>query len=225
MKISGFLIFLLVGTITSFAQSTATNVEFKKVLRPALTLPLAFNPETAEQTILAKLKETGYKPEKSGSFLNKKKKEEGFYKFPGVVLPELANEQLDLYFKVVPLDNDSNNRSSITLLVSKGYDNFVSAGSDSATFNASENFLNSFVASTNVYNINQKLDEQKQSLVTSEKKWTDNRNRQAEAKKKIVELETEIKNLMEEEQLQQQEVEKLRTGLKDLETQRSSAQK
>ena len=66
---------------------------------------------------------------------------------------------------------------------------------------------------------------QKQSLVTSEKKWTDNRNRQAEAKKKIVELETEIKNLVEEEQLQQQEVEKLRTGLKDLETQRASAQK
>ena len=123
------------------------------------------------------------------------------------------------------LSNGINNRSSITLLVSKGYDNFVSAGSDSATFKASENFLNGFVESTNVYNINQKLDEQKQSLVTSEKKWTDNRNRQAEAKKKIVELETEIKNLVEEEQLQQQEVEKLRTGLKDLETQRASAQK
>ena len=101
----------------------------------------------------------------------------------------------------------------------------MSAGSDSATFNASENFLNGFVESTNVYNINQKLDEQKQSLASSEKKWTDNRNRQAEAKKKIVELETEIKTLAEEEQLQQQEVEKLRTGLKDLETQRASAQK
>ena len=103
MKISVFLIFLLVGAIPSFAQSSATNVEFKKVLRPALILPLTFNPETAEQTILAKLKETGYKPEKSGGFLNKKKKEEGFYKFPGVVLPEFANEQLDLYFKIDPL--------------------------------------------------------------------------------------------------------------------------
>ena len=225
MKIIGFLVLLLTGTFTSFAQSSATTVDFQKALRPALTLPLAFDPQTAEQTILAKLKETGYKPEKSGSFLNKKNKEEGYYRFPGVVLPELANQQLDLYFKINPVNGDSNFRSSITLLVSKGYDNFVSAGSDSATFDASQKFLNSFVTSTNLYSINQKLDEQKQNLVTSEKKWTSIRDKQAEAKKKIVALETEIKALQEEEQLQQQDVDKLRTGLKDLEAERASAQK
>jgi hypothetical protein len=225
MKSIGFLIFLLTGTILTFGQSTATNVEFKKALRPALTLPLGFNPETAEQTILAKLKETGYKPAKSGSFLNKKNKEEGYYKFSGVVLPELANQKLDLYFKVDPMENNTNDRSSITLLVSKGYDNFVSSGSDSATFRASENFLNGFVQNTNVYNISQRLEEQKQSIASSEKKWTELRDRQAEAKKKIAELESEIKVMQEQELLQQQEVEKLRTGLKDLETQRASTQK
>lgn len=224
MKKIGFSIFLLVGTISSFAQSTATSVEFKKELRPALTLPLAFNPETAEQTILAKLKETGYKPDKSGGFLNKKNKEEGFYKFSGVVLPQLANQKLDLYFKVDPSDNDKI-RSSVTLLVSKGYENFVSTDTDSATFIASENFLNGFVQNTNVYNINQKLDEQKRSLIASEKKWTNIRDKQTEARKKVGELENEIKSLQQQEILQQQEVEKLRTGLSDLEAQRTSAQK
>jgi hypothetical protein len=225
MKIISILTFLVLGTISLMAQSTASNVEFKKSLRPALTLPLPFNPETAEQTILAKLKETGYKPSKSGGFLNKKTKEEGFYKFPGVVLPELANQQLDLYFKVDRLDNDSSNRSAITLLVSKGYDNFVSDSSDSSMFLAAENFLNGFVENTNVYNINQKLDKQKQDLATSEKKWSDVRDRQTQAKRKITELESELKSLQEEEQLQQQEVEKLRSGVKDLEAQRPSAQR
>jgi hypothetical protein len=224
MKRIGISMILLVGTIVSFAQSTATNVEFKKALRPALTLPLTFIPETAEQTILAKLKETGYKPEKSGGFLNKKNKEEGYYKFSGVVLPELANQKLDLYFKVDPSDSD-NIRSTITLLVSKGYENFVSTDTDSATFTASENFLNGFVKNTNVYNINQKLDEQKRSLIASEKKWTDIRDQQADAIKKIGELETEIKSLQQKEALQKQEVEKLRSGLTELETQRASAQK
>jgi hypothetical protein len=167
------------------------------------------------------LKETGYKPEKSGNFLNKKNKEEGYYKFSGVALPELAQEQLDLYFKVDPMENQ---HSSITLLVSKGYDNFIST-SDSAIFNASQNFLNSFVQKTNVYNINQKMDEQKKALVTSEKKWSDVRDRQAKAKTKIVELEAEIKSLQKEEILRQEETERLQSELRDLEAQRTSAQK
>jgi len=225
MKRIGFLIVLLTGSLTTFAQSSSTSVEFKKSLRPALTLPLVYNPETAEQTILAKLKETGYKPEKNGKFLNKKNKEEGFYKFSGVVLPELSNQKLDLYFKVDPVDNDNTNRSTITLLVSKGYENFVSADVDSATFNASENFLNGFVQNTNVYSINQKLDEQQRNIASSEKKWTELRDRQTKAKNKISELEAELKVLQEEETVQQQEVEKLRTGLRELETQRTSAQK
>lgn len=219
MKIISFLIFLLTGTAASFAQSAATSVDFKKSSRPALTLPLAFNPGTTEETILAKLKETGYKPEKSGSFLNKKNKEEGYYKFPGVILPELANQQLDLYFKVDPMDDQ---HSSITLLVSKGYDNFVSMTSDSATFIASQNFLNSFVQKTNVYNINQKMNEQKEALASSQKKWTDIRDREAKAKNKIIDLEAEIKTLQKEAVLQQEEVEKLQTGLRDLEAQRTS---
>jgi hypothetical protein len=225
MKIIGILVFLVTGTISLMAQSSPLNVEFKKSLRPALMLPLPFNSETAEQTILAKLKETGYKPAKSGSFLNKKNKEEGYYKFPGVVLPELANQQLDLYFKVVPVDNDSSTRSSITLLVSKGYDNFVSDSSDSSTFLAAENFLNGFVENTNVYNINQKLDKQRKDLASSEKKWSDVRDRQLQTKRKITELEGELKSMQEEEQLQQQEVEKLRSGVRDLEAQRPSAQR
>ena len=217
------MIFLVAGTIATFGQSTVTSVEYKKALRPALILPLTFNSETAEQTILAKLKETNYKPEKSGGFLNKKNKEEGFYKFSGVVLPELANQQLDLYFKVDPLENGGNNRSSITLLVSKGYENFVSAETDSATFAATERFLNGFVQNTNVYNINQQLDENKHKIVTSEKKWKELRDKQEDAKKKIVQLESDIKSWQQDEVLQQQEVDRLRILEKELEAKRTSA--
>jgi len=223
MKKIIFLIFLFAGTISTFGQSTVKSVEYKKALRPALNLPLTFNSETAEQTILTKLKETGYKPEKSGGFLNKKNKEEGYYKFSGVVLPELVNQQLDLYFKVDPLDNDGNNRSSITLLVSKGYENFVSSETDSATFAASERFLNGFVQNTNIYNINHQLEENKNNIATSEKKWKDLRDKQEDAKKKIIQLESDIKSWKADEVLQQQEVERLRNSEKELEAKRTSA--
>jgi hypothetical protein len=224
MKKISIMMMLLSGTIVAVSQTTSSSVDFKNALRPALILPLAFDPKTAEKTILAELKETGYKPEKSGGFLNKKNKEEGYYKFSGVTLPESGNQKLDLYFKVDPMEGDGNNRSSITLLVSKGYENFVSTESDSATFVASQNFLNGFVQNTNVFNINEKLDEQKQSLASSEKKWTNLRDRQEQTRKKIIELQSELTALQEEEKMQQQEVEKLRSGLKDLEARRTSAQ-
>lgn len=222
MKNIALLIFLVAGTINSFAQSTAQSVEFKKALRPALSLPLTFTPKTSEETILAKLKETGYKPEKSGNFFNKKNKEEGYYKFSGAVLPELANQKVDLYFKVAPMESDSY-RSSITLLVSKGYDNFVSAETDSATFAASKNFLDGFVHNANVFNINQQLEEQTKNIAKSEKKWKELRDKQEDAKKKITQLQSEIQTWHDEEALQQQEVEKLRLELKDLESKRTSA--
>ncbi len=222
MKKFSFLLFLLAGTIVAFAQSSAKTVDFKKSLRPALLLPLTVNPQTSEETILAKLKETGYKPEKNGNLFNKKNKEEGYYKFSGVVLPQLANQKLDLYFKVDPMEAD-NFRSSITLMVSKGYDNFVSPENDSATYQASQDFLNGFVQNANVYNINQLLEEQTKSIAKSEKKWTELRDKQQEAKKKIDQLQGDIQTWHQEEELQQQEVEKLRSELKDLEAKRTSA--
>jgi hypothetical protein len=67
------LAFFQAGVIVSFAKSSSSNI---------------------------KLKETGYKPEKNGDIINKKNKQERFYKFSGVELPPPDNQRLDLYFRV-----------------------------------------------------------------------------------------------------------------------------
>lgn len=213
-----------IGTFTSFAQSSFQQVKFKDALRPSLNLPLAYEAKIAEETILAKLKETGYKPEKSGNMFNKKNKQEGFYTFSGVQLPELANQKLDLYFKVDPISGDKENRSSISLMVSKGYENFVSPETDSETFSASEKFLNSFVGRTDVFQVNKQIEEQKKGITASEKKWKDLRTKQEDATKKITQLESDIKNWQQEEISQQQDVDKQRLLLKELEDKRAAIQ-
>src|SRR5215210_4224055 len=98
--IMGIIALSQMMAIHSFAQSTFKTVTFKNSLRPSLNLSLISETKNAEETILAKLKETGYKPEKNGSIFNKKNKQEGFYSFSGVQLPELDNQKLDLYFRV-----------------------------------------------------------------------------------------------------------------------------
>ena len=219
------LAFFQVGIITSFAQSFSSNIKFKQSLRPALTLHLNFESEMAEQTILAKLKETGYKPEKNGNIFNKKDKQEGFYKFSGVELPQLANQQLDLYFRVDPVKTGDSTRSSITLMVSKGYENFVSSQTDSATFAASQAFLNSFVQQTAAFQINEQMESQKKTIAAAEKKWNELRDKQRDATDKIVRLQADINNWQQEEILQRQDVDKQRVILRELETKRATVQK
>lgn len=213
---------LQLTAITAFSQSTPKSVTFKEVMRPGLQLQLGYEQKTAEQTILAKLKETGYKPEKTGSFLNKKNKQEGFYVFSGVELPELANEKLDLYFKVEPVNDNSNDRSSITFMASKGYENFVAKENDSATFLAAEKFLNSFVNRTDMYAVTGSIDDQKKTLARSEEKWQTLRDKQEDARKKIAQLEADLKNWQQEEMEQQKDVDAQRLSLKDLEARRAA---
>lgn len=216
-------VLLQIGVMHAFSQSAPSSLTYKNELRPGLVLPLMYKTDIAEQTILAKLKETGYKPQMKGNIFNKKNKQEGYYVFTGVVLPELQNQKLDLYFKVDPKEGDNSVNSSISLLVSKGYDNFVSAETDSATFGASERFLNSFVSQTADFQMNKQMDEQKQLLADTENKWQKVRTKQDETRSKITELEADLKNMQQEEQTLQQEVDKQRASLKELEVKRSSA--
>ena len=67
------------------------------------------------------------------------------------------------------------------------------------------------------------MEENKNNIATSEKKWKDLRDKQEDAKKKIIQLESDIKSWKADEVLQQQEVERLRNSEKELEAKRTSA--
>lgn len=198
-------------------------ISYKNALQPSQVLPLPYTTDIAEQTILKKLKETGYTPETKGKLFWKKNKQDGFYVFPGVQLPELNNQKLDLYFKVDPTNSDPQYRSAITLLVSKGYDNFVNPQTDSATYVASQDFLNSFVSETASFKLNKEVEAQRRKVADTEKKWQDLRNQQDEAKRKIAELEANVRNWSDEEVKQKTQLDSARSVLQNLEGQQTSS--
>ncbi len=199
------------------AQSYPQQITYKKALQPSLVLLLPNKPAIAEQTILQKLKETGYNPSTKGTLFWKKNKQDGFYVFPGVQLPELNNQKLDLYFKVDDKDS-ANTKSAITLMVSKGYDNFV-APSDAETYAASENFLNSFIAKTADFKLTKDTDAQRQKVKEFENKWQSTRNKQEDTRKKIAQLQADLNNMQQEEIKQKTELDIQRSALQSLEGQ------
>ena len=72
------------------------------------------------------------------NFLGKSRTKKGFVSYQGVDWTELSPKKIDVYYKV----DGKRNQSNIYLLISKGYNNFVGAGPDSALAEKIMSFLN-----------------------------------------------------------------------------------
>ena len=166
------VIVLIIGIMTARAQSSFTTIQFNNKMQPALLLELPNTTDDAEGTILQKLKQTGYKPETQGHLFWKKNKIDGFYAFNGIVLPSLSNEKLDMYFKVVQKNKEEKSSSTVYLLVSTGNENFSSPEGDTALWNSSQMFFNSFVEKTTAFSLEQDISAQENVLKDAQNKLT-----------------------------------------------------
>jgi len=191
-KISALTLVLAGSAITATAQSTFTTITYKEKLQPALTIQLPNTTDVAQGTILQKLKETGYNPETKGMLFWKTNKLNDFYVFDNVQLPELNNQKLDMYFKVAKATSGDKEQSTVYLMVSKGYDNFVSPQTDTATFYAAQKFLDGFVVGTNTFKHNSDVGTQESNIASAEKKLGDLQKKEKDLSSKIAELQAEI---------------------------------
>jgi hypothetical protein len=198
---------LLAGAVPAVAQSTYSTIAINKKMQPGLLLELPNNTDVAEGTLLQKLKETGYKPETSGAMFWKKNKQDGFYVFNGVTLPALNNQKLDLYFKIELKGKPAKDQSLMYMLVSKGYDNFVSPEVDSATFIAATEFLNSFVGSNLSFSLQQEIEAQEKVVANAEKKLNNIGDDEKALQKKIEQLQADLTSKRSDRDLQAKEIE------------------
>ncbi len=210
------MVFVFLGCLAASPQSNFTTITINKKLQPGLVLELPNNTSVAEGTILQKLKETGYTPETKGKLFWKKNKLDGFYVFNGVELAALNNQKLDMYFKVDPKSKSQKDQSIIYLLVSKGYDNFISPEVDTATFAAATAFLNGFVAGTASYRLNLDIEEQAKVVKAAEKKLADLEDDDKALTKKIEELQADLRNKKDDKVMQEKEIANQKAKLEEL---------
>jgi hypothetical protein len=211
---------LLPGVVAAQAQSAHTTVTYNNTMQPALSLELQNNTEMAEGTILQKLKQTGYDPNTKGHLFWKENKKEGFYVFEGVSLPDLNNQKLDMYFKVVPKSKEDKASSVVYLMVSKGYDNFVSPESDSALWNSTQAFLNSFVDRTTAFTLEADIKSQEKVVKESENRLGKYQDDERGLNTKMEKLQQEMADNHSNQQKQQADIESQRKKLEEMKSTR-----
>ncbi len=174
------------------AQTSSTTIQYNKVMRPALSVELPNSSDDAEATILQKLKSVGYNPETTGSLFWKNNRKDGFYVFNNVALPSVANQKLDMYFKVVPKNKQEINNSTVYLLLTTGNENFISPENDPLLWADAETFLQGFSASTTAYSLEQNIKRQENIVGDSRKKMNSLQNDGQGIENKIKSLQSDL---------------------------------
>lgn len=171
--------FTALGTTVSYAQASATTVKFNKADANAFTTNIEAPKENVENSIEEYFKKT---------FSSKSSSSKGYKLYKGVQWNEVSADKLDVYYKV----EGKKNNSQVYLLVSKGYDNFISAQNDPQTAQGAINFLSGLNVKVAEYSKNVAVAESSKALDDAQKEYNKYIKKDEDLRKQKERLESDI---------------------------------
>lgn len=194
-----------------FSQSRITEVEYQKVPRPALINDLPFSSKIIENAIDDAFIKSGYKGSSS----------KGFTIYKGVRKQEFGPDAYDLYFMVERKSRKESDISTVTMMISKGFDAFVSKSSDEHVFANAQKYLDSLRNIVAGYDLEMQITDQESELKSAEKKYESLLDEEKELEKKRKKLEDQLADNKKDQEKQSGELEKQRQVLDVLKGKRS----
>lgn len=148
---------LSVLSFSSFAQNAReASVKFMKGQQNAIIADYDLPKSLVEDALKERLDKEG---------LGKKSSEKGYMAYKKTTWAAISPDKIDVYANV----DGKNDKSTITMLVSKGYDNFISTATDSDKVQKIEAFLNSFIKDVRAYQLRLSIAAQEEVVKKAEK--------------------------------------------------------
>lgn len=188
------------------SQAIYTQADYNKIKKPALLSELPFSDNTVKDAIVDFMKTKGYKQDKNKDYVV----------FKGVSLSELGPGQYDLYFKIAEKSRKERDKSTVTMFISKGYENFVGADTEPDLINNGKIVLDNFLKTTEAYDLELQIKSQEESVKKAERRLQDMMNDKADLEKKIARLQDELAQNVKGQTDQQTEIEKQKQILQTL---------
>ena len=149
-------------------------------------------------TIEEKLEKMGYKG----------KSAKDFTVFRGVTLPEIGTGVYDIYFMVEKKSKRDKDNAVVTMMLSKGYENFVTETEDAAIITNAKNYLDGLKLSVTAYDLEGQIKEQEAIVKKNEKKSSNLAEDGQNLESKFKKLQEQIADNKKEQIDQNSEVEK-----------------
>jgi len=167
-----------------FSQSRTTTVEFKKVIRDAIVNDIPFPEKLISNAIEDTLQKLGYKGRDS----------KGYLLYKGVVLEALDTKPLDLYFLVERKSRKDKEVSTVTLILSHEFDNFITDAADPLIMKNAKSFLDGLRKIVAVYELEEQISAQSDVVRKNDRKMASLIDDAADLEKKKKKLEDQIAN-------------------------------
>jgi len=158
-----FTIIALLGfAVLVKAQVNEGTAVLNKMERPAIIGEFNFPSAVTESVLLEDMKYRGF---------GKGDESKGFHKYAGILFPYISTEKIDFYFKVNDKSNKEKNVSIVSVIVSKGYDNFVSGATDPAIMDSTKAYLSGLMFKFEQKKLEFDIEEQRDVVAKAEKKY------------------------------------------------------
>lgn len=146
-------LFLSFGLSAQEVRETRETVD--NVSHPAFSVDVKYPQKVAETAIGNYFKSTNMKSSSS----------KDFKKYAQVNFPTISDKQIDMYTKV----SGNKSLSTVTILVSKGYEHFVSSSDDLATANNIKAFMATIPDIVKNHNLTNEIIEQEKVITKTQK--------------------------------------------------------
>jgi hypothetical protein len=186
-------------SLLGFSQSRYSFVQFNKKDVPAISAEIGFKEETTADAIFNNLEKRGYKS---------KKAKDDFRLFSGVSMKELGEGVYDIYIQVVRKSRQEKEVSTVTMLISKGYENFATDESDSALIANAKVYILSLRNIAAEYDLELQIKDQEDVVKKTDKKFVNLTDDGISLQKKKKKLEDDITQNTNEVANQKSECEK-----------------
>ncbi|MBA3674355.1 MAG: hypothetical protein H0W75_05250 [Chitinophagaceae bacterium] len=197
---------LLLFHTNLFSQARYVFIDFKDGQKPALQNDVSYSEKVVSGAIKTKLGKMGYKGKES----------KGFDVYRGVTLPELGAGTYDLYFKVDRKSKKEKDISTVTMLISRGNEVYITEAEDSQTINNAKSFLDNLFVSAAAYSLDQEIASQLDAVNKAEKKYKNLIDDADDLQKRKRKIEQQIEDNLKDQKNQQAEIEKQKQFLETL---------
>ena len=206
--IAAFITFL---SVAGFAQARYTTTDYQKISRPAVAAEIPFPEKTVSNAIEDKFTKMGFKSKDS----------KGFMVFSGVRMQELGSESYDLYFNIDRVSRKDKGNTTVIMMISKGYDNFVSDSSDATVIAGAKQYLSTTLRDiVAAYDLELQIADQEDAVKKAEKKYNGLVDDGTDLQKKKRKIEEQIVDNTNNQASQKTEIERQRQVLDTLKSKR-----
>ena len=146
---------------TAFSQARISTAEYQKIAQPAVVTEIPFPEKTVSNAINDKMERIGYKG----------KDNKGYKVYKGVRIAEVGPDSYDFYFSTERKSKKEKDITSVTLLISSGFEKFISKdSSNGAVLTNAITFLNKLQGIVTAYDLEQQISEQEAISGKADKK-------------------------------------------------------